>query len=381
MVRERFAGIRIIKAYTREENERLRLAAVSRNYLDRNLQLVRITGSFFPLMMFFSNLSLTLVLLLGGRETILTNITAGDFVAFISYLGLLTWPMMALGWVTNLIQRGKASLDRINTILEVQPRIADRPGAVALGAARGRVAFESVDFSYGPGQSPALEQVSFDLVPGRMLGIVGPPGSGKTTLLGLIARLYDVTGGRILLDRIDVRQLRLADLRAQIALVPQEPFLFAGSIYANITFNAPDIASARLQAVLEAAGLTDTIADLPRGLDTVVGERGVTLSGGQKQRVGLARALLQDPPLLILDDPISQVDTQTGHIILNALKTQARRKTLLVASHRLAAVQFADTIITLDNGRVIQSGTHTELMAAGGYYARTFNLQAVEEEF
>ena len=385
VTRERFAGIRVIKAYCREKDSAARLEAKSRDYIDKNLRLVRITGSFFPMMVLLSNLSLAIILFLGGRQTIDFTITPGDFVAFIAYLGLLTWPMMAIGWVTNLIQRGKASLERIDKIIKTEPEIDDMPDARPIKKTRGGLVFENVAFSYGleatgPDLSPVLTAIDINLDYGKILGIVGPPGSGKTTLLSLIPRIYDVSQGRILIDGIDIRKIQLADLRSLIAFMSQEPFLFAGTIRENITFGA-DVKEVELIRSTERAVLYDTVQSFPDGFDTMVGEKGVILSGGQKQRVALARALLNEAGILILDDPISQVDMETGRDIIKTVRSMADNRTIIIASHRISAVRFADHIIALDKGRIVESGTHTQLMANNQYYAKISRLQEIEEEF
>jgi ATP-binding cassette subfamily B protein len=380
VVRERFAGIRIIKAYNRQAEEASRLREISRDFIRKNLKLVRMIGSFFPTMVFFSNLSLVLVLYFGGRDTIRTTITPGDFVAFISYLGLLTWPMMALGWVTNLIQRGRASLDRINTILQTRPEIDDLPGAKALKTAKGAVVFEKVTFSYEPEGSPVLSGIDFVIKQGQILGIVGPPGSGKTTVLKLIPRLFDVSEGRILLDGMNIRGIQIRDLRSQISFMPQEPFLFAGTVRENIT-SGKQVTDSELIRTLKEAALFTTIESFSDGLETIVGEKGVILSGGQKQRVALARALLNQTPVLILDDPISQVDLETGGMIINTIRAMAGNRTIIIVSHRLSAVQFADNIIVLESGRILECGHHEALMANNQYYAKTFRLQQIEEQY
>ncbi|MEJ2164301.1 MAG: ABC transporter ATP-binding protein [Desulfobacterales bacterium] len=332
----------------------------------------------------FSNLSLAIVIYLGGRQTIMQIITPGDFVAFISYLGLLTWPMMALGWVTNLIQRGRASLDRINKILQTVPAVRDRQDARSFKRTEGHIVFENVSFSYDAGRSgtpPTLREINLSIEPGKVLGIVGPPGSGKSTLISLIPRLYDIQEGGILLDGKDIRNLKIRDLRSQIAFMPQEPFLFAGTIRENIVFNSGRIARERLEAAARDAALSDTVKNFPAGFDTVVGERGIILSGGQKQRIALARCLLTDAGILILDDPISQVDLETGSAIIRIIRQMAGQKTIIIVSHRLSAVSWADRIIALDKGCIAESGTHRQLMQSNNYYAETFNLQEIEEEW
>ncbi len=377
VVRESFAGIRIVKAYNLEEPEYQRLDRSSRNYIRENLKLVRITGSFFPMMLLFTNISLTIVIFLGGRQTITQVITPGDFVAFINYLNLLTWPMMAMGWVTNLIQRGAASLDRINKILETRPAVVDPPDAEGLSDFQGDIEFERVSFAYHPEASPVIDDLSLHVPKGRVLGIIGPQGGGKTTLLKLIPRLYDVQSGRITIDEKDVRNIKLGELRRHIGFVSQEPFLFSGMIRENVAFGKAADDDQILEAV-RAAALDETIAELPNGLDTIVGEKGVILSGGQKQRIVLARALIHETPVLLLDDPIGQVDTETAARILHTLRAYAGDLTIIIASHRIPAVQFAEQIIVLDQGRIIESGTHAQLIEKGGYYANTYQIQSLE---
>ena len=384
VIRERFAGIRITKAHHRKKEETARVETVSKNYISENIKLVRIIGSFFPMMLFFSNVSLAIVLYLGGRQTIMQTITPGDFVAFISYLGLLTWPMMALGWVTNLIQRGRASLDRINKIMLTTPEISDHRNAKQLKSIQGHIVFENVSFSYTSDRiadgKEALSQIDLAIKPGKVLGIVGPPGSGKSTLISLIPRIYDVQGGRILLDGNDIRTLKLQSLRSHISFIPQEPFLFAGTLRDNISFGNPLVTAKQLEKASVDAAVYDTIKSFPNGFDTVVGEKGIILSGGQKQRIALARCLLQNTGILIFDDPISQVDLETGMAVINMIRKMAGQKTIIIVSHRLSAVSFADNIIVLDLGYITESGSHKQLMASNNYYAKTFHLQEIEED-
>jgi len=386
IVRERFAGIRIIKAYNRQQEAASKLESVSKDYIEKNLALVRITGSFFPMMVFFSNISLAIVLFLGGRQTIIFTITPGDFVAFISYIGLLTWPMMAMGWVTNLIQRGKASLERIDKIIQTQPEVDDMPEAVFLRHVKGSIAFEAVSFSYTPyfhssGNTPILDGINLNIKQGNIFGIVGPPGSGKSTLLSLIPRIFKVAKGHITIDGIDIHKIQIRNLRSMISYMPQEPFLFAGTIRENITFDNTNTREPELIQATQGACFYDAVNAFPDGFETVVGEKGVILSGGQKQRVALARTLLKNSSIMILDDPISQVDIKTGETIINTIRSMAGEKTIIIVSHRLSAVRFADQIITLDRGCIIESGTHSELMANDRYYARTYRLQEIEEEY
>ena len=377
-IREHFTGIRIIKAYGRETESARLVEAVSKAYIDKNVRLVWITGSFFPMMLFFSNVSLALVLYLGGRQTIFNQITPGDFVAFISYLGLLTWPMMAIGWLINLVQRGKASLERVGAIIDTRPDVRDRPDARPFPGLVAAIATEGLRFRFDEETPPVLDEISLSVPNGTALGIIGPPGSGKSTLLSLLSRISDVSEGRVLYDGVDIRDLKLGDLRSQIAFVPQEPFLFAGTLRDNVTFGA-GIPEKNLLKALRMAALENTLKALPRGVDTLVGEKGVILSGGQKQRVALARAFLRGRPILMLDDPISQVDAETGDAILRAVRALAGKCTLIIVSHRISAVRFADRIITLQNGRITESGTHRELISRNGYYARTHMLQQINE--
>ncbi|MDP2644248.1 MAG: ABC transporter ATP-binding protein [Desulfobacterales bacterium] len=380
-VREGFAGIRVVKAYNGENQQARKLENISMDYIEKNISLLRIVGSFFPLMLLLSNFSLAAVLFLGGRQTIYNVITVGDFVAFISYLGILTWPMMALGWVTNLIQRGAASLDRINKILQTRPQICDVFAPETIDRIHGEVVFDDVAFSYQPDSQPVISGINFRLEPGKIMGVVGPPGSGKTSMLNLIARIYDVRQGQVRVDGIDIRKIKLQQLRSQISFVPQEPFLFSGTIRDNIDLGSQtkDL-SALIRAAKEAC-LYETIESFPKGFDTIVGEKGVILSGGQKQRIGLARALMKRPAIWLLDDPISQVDMETGMDIINYIRSMAGKHTIIIVSHRLSAVRFSDQIVVLKNGRITESGTHETLMSYDKYYAKTFRLQELEEAY
>jgi len=283
--------------------------------------------------------------------------------------------MMALGWVTNLIQRGRASLDRIHAVLQTLPDIADAKNAVSLQHVTGRLRFNHVGLSFDKAEPPVLYDICMDLDPGKTLGIIGPPGSGKTSLLNLVLRFYDATEGQILMDGVDIRSLRLSDLRSQIAYVPQEPFMFAGTILENLTLGDKAYDRDEVEQAAELAAIYTTIQSLPLGFDTVVGERGIILSGGQKQRIALARALLSQRSILLLDDPISQVDTDTGTRIIDTIRSLAGQKTILIVSHRISALTFADRIMSMSKGRIMEYGTHEELMANNTYYAHTFRLQ------
>ncbi|MEF8943451.1 MAG: ABC transporter ATP-binding protein [Desulfohalobiaceae bacterium] len=380
VVRERFAGMRIIKAYNLQEDEAERVEDASGDYFRRNMHLVRTTGAFFPMMLFFTNLSMAIVLYAGGRQTVTGAITAGDFVAFVNYLGLLTWPMMAMGWVINLIQRGRASLDRIGNILATPLDIRSPPEPRRLPETTPGIELRSVSFAYPGASDRALRDVSFTLPPGGSLGVVGPPGSGKSTLLNLVPRLYDPDSGEVRIGGLDAREADLGQLRRVITGIPQDPFLFSGTIRENITFDDESVGEERLEEAVRKAQLWETVQSLHHGLDSLVGERGVILSGGQKQRVALARAFLHGGSVFLLDDPLSQVDSQTGAALMDTLWREARERTFVIVSHRLAAVRSADHILVLDQGSVTEEGTHDELLRLGGYYARTWHLQQLEEE-
>lgn len=379
VVREQYAGIRVIKSYNLEKESVRRMETASRRCIRENLFLVRITGSFFPLMLLFTNMSLALVIVFGGRLTILTDISPGDFVAFINYLNLMTWPMMALGWVTNLIQRGAASLDRIDVILQTQAEIKEPAYPASVSSTGGRIRFDRVSFSFPGNRKPALSDISFSVNPGETLGIVGPPGSGKTTLLNLIPRLYDVHGGGIRINDTDVRQWNLDALRDTISFVAQEPFLFSGTIGDNIRFGRSDADEKQVMQAARMASFEDAVQALPDGLDTIIGEKGVILSGGQKQRLALARAFIRNTSIFLLDDPVSQVDMDTGQRIIEIIRLLEGQRTVVIASHRLSALRHADQILVMDSGEMKALGTHAQLMAANDYYARTFRLQEMEE--
>jgi len=381
MVRERFAGIRVVKAYNRETAETARLSEISKNYVDKNLRLVRITGCFFPGMVFFSNLSVAVALYWGGFQAICLTITPGDFVAFIAYLGLLTWPMMAMGWVVNLIQRGGASLDRIGRILETRPRIVSSEKPKAIKYFKGEIVFDEVAFRYRQDLPLVLQGLSLSVASGQTLGVVGPTGTGKTTLCHLVPRLFDATGGRLLMDGIDIREISLKTLRTNVAVVPQDAFLFSGSIRDNLCFAKEDASEEELIASTQAAQLYDTIMGFPQQFETVVGEKGIILSGGQRQRLALARALLMPTPMLVLDDPLSQVDTETAAAILKNIRQLSTGRTTIMVSHRISHVKQADSIIVLAYGQVSEIGTHDQLMSKEGFYSRMYYRQEIENGY
>ncbi|MBI5524542.1 MAG: ABC transporter ATP-binding protein [Desulfarculus sp.] len=380
-VREVMSGIGLIKAYALREGQEARLATAGRGYLELNMGLAKLLALFFPLMIFFTNLSLAVVLGAGGWLTVGGSITAGDFVAFAAYLSLLTWPMMALGWVVSLVQRAKASLLRVEEVLSARPQVQDpaRPRFIAAGAPLG-LEVRGLTFAY-PGQAaPALQDVSLLVPDGQTTALVGRVGSAKSTLLALLCRVYDPPAGSVLLAGVDVLELSQAHLRSLVVQVPQEAFLFSATVRANLLLGRPQASEEEMWAALTAAELAGEVRALEQGLDTMLGERAHTLSGGQRQRLALARALILDPPVLVLDDPLSAVDTETEQRILHNLAALRAGRTTLVVSHRLKSVAFAQRIYVLDQGRVVEEGRHQDLMRAGGVYQQLFAEQAILAE-
>lgn len=379
-VRESIAAIRVIKAYALEETEREKLSRVSRDYVDKNVGVTRIWGMFFPLLLFLSNLSMAIVLYLGGRLTIVQSISAGDFVAFMSYLGMLAWPMMALGWAINMIQRGAASMDRLNRIFEERPEIFDAPGVIASGSLKGRIQIRGLTVRSGNGESPLLEDIHLDIQEGEKIVIVGRTGAGKTVLCHLLARVLEPPEGSIFFDGTEIHHLALKMLRENIGYVPQDTFLFSDTIRENIAFGRPDASREEVEEAARIAQIYDEAAEFPSGMDTVIGEKGVTLSGGQRQRVSIARAVLMKPPIFIMDDGLSSVDIQTEEKILDGLEKVLIGKTSLLVTHRIAPLRRADRIIVLERGRVAEMGDHRTLLERGGIYATLYREKEMEEE-
>jgi ATP-binding cassette, subfamily B, multidrug efflux pump len=384
LVQENLAGVRIVKAYSHEERQTERFRGLAEDYLERNLSLARVSGLFHPLLGLLSGIALAGVLLLGGRAVVNGGITIGDFVAFTLYLGMLTWPMIALGWVVSLFQRGAASMRRINQILGTAPAVQDPAHPHPVGAPRGEIEFRNVHFRYPGTSRDVLHDVSFRAAAGEMLAVVGHTGSGKSTLAALIVRLYDPTSGEVLLDGVPVREIPLDELRSAIGMVPQDAFLFSETIRRNLAIGIDEDSSPeageRIAAAARTAQLDRTIDELPAGYDTLLGERGVNLSGGQKQRATLARAIARDPRVLILDDALSAVDTHTEIEILRGLRTFLRERTSVVVSHRASAVRDADLILVLEGGRIVERGVHDELIGRQGTYANLVRRQLLEEE-
>ena len=384
-VQENLTGVRIVRAYTQEHEQARQFDAHNEDYRAKNMRLVITSGAFHPLLMLISGTAMVLVTWLGGAEVIAGRITLGEFVAFGFYLALLIWPMIALGWVVNLYQRGAASMGRINKILRARPALAVSDRGVSLNDARGRIEFRDVSFAYPATERQVLRGISFVAEPGATVALVGPTGSGKSTLIALLARLYDPSDGEILLDGIPLTSVDPSELRSRIGM-PQDSFLFSDTIAGNIGLGLdaprpsakggpPD--AVRLAA--EIAQLHEQILDFPKKYDTVLGERGINLSGGQKQRATLARALAREPLVLILDDALSAVDTHTESAILDDLRSAMSGRTAFIISHRVSAVMHADQILVLEDGAIVERGMHADLISAGGTYARLLRRQMLEE--
>jgi len=378
-VQENLSGVRVIRAYVQEQHELQKFEELNREYIVQNIRLARLTGVFMPLLQALIGITFLIVLWVGGNRLLSGNITLGSFVMFNTYMGILVWPMIAMGWVVNLMQRGTASLTRIDELLDARPAIAAPVQPTRLPEpVRGEIEFRGAGMAYGT--AAALESVTLRIAAGSTVAIVGHTGSGKTTLVNLIPRLMDPTSGTVHLDGIDLRDLDPTKLRQQVGFVPQETFLFSATIGQNIAFGVNHASLEDIRRAAEIAGLAPDIEGFPEGYETMVGERGLTLSGGQKQRTAIARAILRNPRILILDDALSSVDTLTEERILNALSAMMSDRTTILISHRVSTVRNADRIFVLEHGSVVEHGSHDDLLRTGGYYADLYQKQLLEEE-
>ena len=378
---ENFSGVRVVRAYVREAYQTSSFAKLSDLYRVRNLELTKVQAAMIPAMTVLIGLSMIIVLLVGGRDVMAGRQTIGDIVQFFAYISQLIWPVIAVGWVTNLVQRAAASAERLDAVFslagEADPAALepDAPATIT-----GRLEFRDVWFRYRPELPYVLKGISFSVEPGRTLAVIGTTGSGKSTITHLLAHTYDATRGSVLIDDRPIAEIPLGVLRTSIGVVSQETFLFSDTIAGNIRFGRPDATLEEIRHAAEVAQLLESIDRFPKGFDTVVGERGITLSGGQKQRTSIARAVLRDPTVLMLDDALSAVDTETEELILRGLRTVMRARTTILIAHRISTVKDADQIIVLDDGAIIERGTHAELLALRGTYAQLYERQLLEEE-
>jgi ATP-binding cassette subfamily B multidrug efflux pump len=378
---ENFSGVRVIRAYTQEDAEIANFETSNREYIARSLKLVRLMGMLWPTLETMLGLAIVLVLWIGGREVLHGHLTVGRFVTFNTYMVQLTFPIIAMGWIISIYQRGTASLLRIHELMMEKPEIEDAPGVKPVGEeVQGEIEFRNLTFAYSTDGAPVLHDINLRIPAGSSLAIVGPTGSGKTTLVSLIPRIYDADPGTVLIDGKPVREYALADLRRNIGFVPQETFLFSETIRENIAFGVQNAADEDIRWAAEAANIACDIEEFPEKYKTMVGERGITLSGGQKQRTAIARALIRSPRILILDDALSSVDTHTEDKILNHLREVMQGRTTIFISHRVSTVRNADRIAVLHSGRIVELGTHDELIARNGYYTDLYNKQLLEEE-
>jgi len=389
-VQENLAGVRVVRAFTREQSEIGQFKRMNHEYVDRNRSLIRLTATFYPALHALIGIMFVIVFFIGGRKIIAGKMTIGDFVAFQFYLGRMIWPLIALGWVMNLFQRGMASMKRLHEVWSVEPDVDVAGGAAAASAAesrrpgaaaappRGDLEIRDLTFAYA--DRPVLSDVNLSVRHGETIGIVGRTGSGKSTLLSLITRTFEPPPGTIFIDGRPIETIPKWEIREWIGMVPQETFLFSESIAENIRFGRADARDEDVAEAADEAGLTGDVAAFPQGLSTVIGERGITLSGGQKQRTAIARALVREPLILILDDSLSAVDTQTEERILRALREIRKGRTALIVSHRASSVKDADHIIVIEEGRIVERGTHDALIRKGGYYAELYRKQTIEAE-
>jgi len=378
-IQESISGIRVVKAFVQEEAELSKVSRSAYEYVKENISLVRIFGIFHPILFLFISISMGIVLVFGGELTLSGEISMGEFVAFFSYLGMFVWPMIAIGWFINLLQRGKASLIRLNSIFEVDPEVYDEDIDESIQTLQGKIEIKALSFKYKEDSSQIFSNVSFFIDNGRTLALVGKTGCGKTTLVDLITRVYNPPRNSIFIDGHEIYKIPLQVLRKHLVTVPQDIFLFSDSIAENIALGKPEVDRIEIEKAAKNAQVYDDIMEFEKGFDTVIGERGVTLSGGQKQRLGIARALLTDPEVLILDDALSAVDTKTEKQILELLIGIRKNKTTLIIAHRISSLQHADKIVVLENGKVAETGNHKELLAINGIYKDLHEKQMIKE--
>lgn len=380
MVQENISGMRVIKAFVKEGYEMTRFAVANRNNYEKNMNVVKLFAIMMPMVSLISGFSIMIALGVGGRMAMIGEISIGDFVAFLQYILMLVWPMMAFGWCINIFSQGQASLERFETILRIPEEIVDMDGLESLGNIQGDLEMRHLTFSYKEASEPVLRDISFKIEEGQTLGILGRTGSGKTTIANILLRLFNPPKGTVFVGGHDILDLPLAQLRKAYGYVPQDNFLFSAKLSDNIAFSSDEVDPVKVEAMARAASVHENIIDFKEGYNTVVGERGVTLSGGQKQRVSIARALMVDAPILILDDAVSAVDTKTEEAILKMLKDERQSQTTIMIAHRISTLQNADRIIVLDEGAIVESGNHESLMDLGGLYYEMTRQQQLEKE-
>jgi ATP-binding cassette subfamily B protein len=377
-VQENVAGVRVVRAFTREPHEKRVFEAMNEEYVERNRKLILLTATFYPMLHSMIGVMFVVIFFLGSRRILAGSMTVGEFVSFTLYLGRLAWPLVALGWVINLFQRGMASMKRLHEILVVEPSAETTGVARPEGKLTPEIEFRGLTFAYG--EALVLRDIDLTIREGETLGIVGRTGSGKSTLLSLLTRVWEPPPGTVLVGGVPVEEISRRTLREMIGVVPQETFLFSDTIAENIRVGRIEASDDEVARVVELAGLAEDVKAMPDGVATVIGERGITLSGGQKQRTAIARAIVRNPDIMILDDALSAVDTHTEERILRSLRELRRGRTVVIVAHRISSVKDADNIVVLDEGRIVERGTHDDLLAAGGFYADLYRRQALEEE-